>query len=258
MRGDAAQIAYIQSVQKFSGFSEFLRSRIEISPVTNFFIRYGLISPCMSPDGWRSYSCFIRLSGSLFCTVFLNQILAILERISPPSPLQELSKPMYLIEEALVEPTFAIELVGREEHRLIERLARHARSGSCRRRRPHAIEPGSARRRDGHHPSDVAVYGADPGHPTRPGNRARIVRLQHRVANLNSLFEALDEFVTAALARGNRPSSGRVADQMIESLHSLLIRLGRSDRLRSSRTTCNFCSRCSATVTKSWKKSAIA
>ena len=49
-----------------------------------------------------------------------------------------------------------------------------------------------------------------------------MVRLQHRAANRNAMHESLDEFVTACLAARQWPSSGRVADQMIESLHALL------------------------------------
>jgi phosphate:Na+ symporter len=56
--------------------------------------------------------------------------------------------------------------------------------------------------------------------------RERVVRLQHRTANLAALYEALDEFVTAGGDARKWPSSGRVADQMVEALHMLLAALG--------------------------------
>jgi hypothetical protein len=55
--------------------------------------------------------------------------------------------------------------------------------------------------------------------------RERVVRLQHRTANLAALYEALDEFAAAAGAARNWPSSGRVADQIVEALHMLLAAL---------------------------------
>jgi phosphate:Na+ symporter len=55
--------------------------------------------------------------------------------------------------------------------------------------------------------------------------RERVVRLQHRTANLAALYEALDEFIGAAGTARKSPSSGRVADQMVEALHMLLAAL---------------------------------
>jgi phosphate:Na+ symporter len=53
-------------------------------------------------------------------------------------------------------------------------------------------------------------------------DREQAVRLEHRTANLTAIYEGLDEFVTACKTSRQWPSSGRVADQMIESLHTLL------------------------------------
>jgi phosphate:Na+ symporter len=50
----------------------------------------------------------------------------------------------------------------------------------------------------------------------------RLMRLQHRAANLGTLFDSLDEFVAAARKSRQWASSGRVADQMIEAMHALL------------------------------------
>ena len=56
-------------------------------------------------------------------------------------------------------------------------------------------------------------------------DRERVVRLQHRAANLNAMHESLEEFAAACLSARQWPSSARVADQMIESLHALLAAL---------------------------------
>lgn len=75
----------------------------------------------------------------------------------------------------------------------------------------------------------VAITRAMAGYPEsisegrlERSDRERVVRLQHRAANLNAMHESLDEFVTACRSARQWPSSGRVADQMIESLHALL------------------------------------
>jgi len=56
-------------------------------------------------------------------------------------------------------------------------------------------------------------------------DREQAVRLEHRTANISAIYEGLDEFVAACRASRQWPSSGRVADQMIESLHTLLVAL---------------------------------
>ena len=222
MRGDAAQIALIQVVQKFSGFAGILAIMgMEAAAGRSFYADTSYLA--LHDSGQVAVVFLIyQFMGSLFCTVFLNHIIAILERISPPSPLQELSRPMYLIEEALIEPTFAIELVAREERRLIERLPTTldqvraevegpAQSSAVLREASTTITRAMSLYMEHILAANLAAE-----------DRERIVRLQHRVTNLSALFEALDEFVTTSLTARKSPASGRVADQMIESLHSLL------------------------------------
>jgi phosphate:Na+ symporter len=56
-------------------------------------------------------------------------------------------------------------------------------------------------------------------------DRDRVVRLQHRTANLSALFDAIGEFVTLSRSAHEWASSGKVADQMTEALHALLTSL---------------------------------
>ena len=163
-----------------------------------------------------------QVAGSCICTAFVGPIIDLLERVAPPSKLQELSKPAYLIEDALVEPSFAIELVGREEQRLLERLpamldtVRADADGK-------PVPPATLRTAAAAITRAMAGYleSISEGRLDRV-DRERVVRLQHRAANLNAMHESLDEFVAACLSSRQWPSSGRVADQMIESLHALL------------------------------------
>ena len=223
LRGDAAQIALIQVVQKFSGFFGILIIKgIELASGHEFFYAEIAYFSVHTSGAVAIVFLIYQFLGSLFCSVFLNQIIAILERLSPPSPLQELSKPMYLIDEALVEPTFAIELVGREERRLHDRLPSMLDEVRA------DAEPGGPNSKVMRAASAtitraMSVYMEQIlGSNLDREDRERIVRLQHRVANLNSMFESLDEFVAASLDARKTASSGRAADQMIESLHSLL------------------------------------
>ncbi|MCK9914413.1 Na/Pi symporter [Microbacteriaceae bacterium K1510] len=225
-RGDAAQIAIMQVVQKLSGlFVVFvvlaigaIIGRPLIAELTGALAH--------SPSAQVAWLFLLyQVVGALLSTIFINQILPLLERIAPPSKLQELSKPAYLIEDALIEPTTALDLVAREEHRLLQRLpamldtVRADAEGV-------PIPPATL------HAAAVTITGAMARFlgsilesNLERANREKATRLQHRTANLNALYESLDEFIqTCKLARQS-PSSGRVADQMIEALHALLMAL---------------------------------
>jgi phosphate:Na+ symporter len=163
-----------------------------------------------------------QLAGSITCTAFAGPILTLLERVAPPSDLQELSKPAYLIEDALVEPSFAIELIGREEQRLLQRLPTML-DGVRADAEGEPIPAPALRTAGASVTRAMAGYleSINEGSLDR-ADRERVVRLQHRTANLNAMHESLDEFVSACLVARQWPSSGHVADQMIESLHALL------------------------------------
>lgn len=222
-RGEAAQIALMQAVQKFSGFLVVIAVLI-VDFMTGRLVIEGSVAALSHSLSAQVAWVFLlyQVAGSCICTAFVGPIIDLLERVAPPSKLQELSKPAYLIEDALVEPSFAIELVGREEQRLLERLpamldtVRADADGK-------PVPPATLRTAAAAITRAMASYleSISEGRLDRV-DRERVVRLQHRAANLNAMHESLDEFVAACLSSRQWPSSGRVADQMIESLHALL------------------------------------
>src|SRR5262249_55707290 len=156
------------------------------------------------------------------CTMFLNSLISFLEWLAPPSKLDILGKPAFLSNDALFEPSLALDLVVREERRLLERLpamldvvrADGNRDGMSSETLKTASIGGSramSRYLD-------AIMEAGPDRT----DVARLMRLQHRAANLTAMFDALDEFAAAAEKSRQWPSSGAVADQMVEAMHALL------------------------------------
>jgi phosphate:Na+ symporter len=222
-RGEAAQIALMQVAQKLAGFVVALLL-IGIEHLTGrLIIENSVMTLAHSLSGQVAWIFLLyQVAGSLVCSIFVGPIIAVLERAAPPSKLQELSKPAYLIDDALVEPTFAIELVVREEQRLLARLP--AMLDGVRADAENGAIPAPTLRA-----ASAAVTRAMAGYlesisegRLERSDRERVVRLQHRAANLGALSESIDEFVTACVSARQWPSSGRVADQMIESLHALL------------------------------------
>jgi phosphate:Na+ symporter len=160
--------------------------------------------------------------GSLICTLAFEPAMRVLQRLAPPSSLQELSKPAFLLVEALVDPSLAVELAAREEARLIERLPMmldDIRSDAT----PDADAPALLRAASQSVGGAVAHYLANIlAKNLDRVQRERVIRLQHRTATLMALFDALGEFSGAALSARQWPASASVAANMVEALHALL------------------------------------
>jgi phosphate:Na+ symporter len=225
-RGDAAQIAIMQIVQKLSGlavvFAVLAAGAVVGRPLIADFV--GAFAHSDSAQVAWVFLLY-QVAGASLVTIFINQILPLLERISPPSKLQELSKPAFLIDDALVEPSTAVDLVGREERRLLQRLP--AMLDTIRADVEGVPLPPTTLRAAG--AAITAAMARFLGSILELNlervDREKAVRLQHRTANLNALYESLDEFVQICKLARLSPPSGRVADQMVEALHTLLMAL---------------------------------
>ena len=226
LRGEASQIALMQAVQKALGFLSIAGILVAEVIVSRPLLAAAAAIFAPTPSGQLAAIVLAyQIAGSLLCTLFLGPILHALERLLPPSPLQEMSKPEFLIEEALVEPTFAIELAERETQRLLARL-------------PAMLDGIRADAQVTGPPSHAIGAAADAitraitDYLEQIGNadldrtgRERVVRLQHRLANLDALFDGVADFVKVAQGARAWPSSARVAGHMAEALHALLTAL---------------------------------
>jgi phosphate:Na+ symporter len=221
--GDARQVALMQCFQKIAGFAALLAALAVGAAIQQPLVDLAARLVSNAPAG-QVAAVFLayQLAGSLACTVAFQPLSRLLERLAPQSPLQEMSKPAFLLDDALVDPSLALELATREEGRLAQRLPMMLdgiRSDSAAGAAPpevlqaasHSITDTMATYLDG-----ILESNAD------RDDREGVIRLQHRVANLRALFDALSEFRVVALAAKEWPSSAGVAESMIESLHALL------------------------------------
>ena len=121
--GEARQIVLIQVVQKLAGFIGIVLL-LAVGWTLATPLAEAMTSPIADTTAGQVALVFLAYQGfgSLTCTLFFRQVTHWLEHIAPPTELEELSRPAFLIHEALVEPSFALDLVDREELRLMERL----------------------------------------------------------------------------------------------------------------------------------------
>ncbi len=221
--GEARQVALMQCFQKVAGFAGLLLALVVGTVIQQPVIDMaaGLVSNTAAGKVAAVFLAY-QLIGSLTCTVASRPLLRLLGRLAPRSPLQEMSKPAFLLDDALIDPSLALELATREEGRLAQRLPMMLdgiRSDAAAGEAPpdvlhaasHSITDAMAAYID-----SILESNAD------RDDRERVIRLQHRTANLRALFDALSEFRVAVLAAKEWPSSASVAENMTEALHALL------------------------------------
>ena len=223
LKDEGRQIALMQALQKLFGFLavvvvltiEWASGRAILAPAV------GALSDTV-PGQVAWVFLFYQLAGSTICSLLLPRLIVLLERLMPPSKSEMLAKPMFLSDDALFDPSLALDLVVREERRLLDRLPvmldRVRADGDAKGADSETLKTaGIAVTRAMSRYLD-AVMEAGPAR----ADIERLMRLQHRASNLGTLFDSLDEFVAAARKSRQWASSGRVADQMIEAMHALL------------------------------------
>ncbi|HEY1111863.1 MAG TPA: hypothetical protein VGE76_24620, partial [Opitutaceae bacterium] len=149
-----------------------------------------------------------------------------LDRLSPATAEQDLSRPQYINEQALADPESALDLVEKEQLRLLERLP--AQLDTLRAEAPQAghIPAGAL------HAASVALGTQVRSflrelveHHADAATTGRILQLEHRQSLLTSLDEAVHGFVhTLDGLRGPGASAiDPLLDRLVESLSTLLL-----------------------------------
>lgn len=175
----------------------------------------------LGPEGSFAWIfVLVQVGGSLLCTLLWRPLAGWLDRIAPPKESEVLGRPAFLIDEALADPELALELVEREELRLLQRLppmldavrAEAAGGGfSADALRAAGLSVADAIRR-----YLEAILGADPGHHAV----VLAMRRQRVLDNIVALHEAVAEFQRAV--RIAQAEAGEAVGRMVESLHLLL------------------------------------
>lgn len=223
LRDEGRQIAIMQAMQKLFGFLAVIAVLLVEWILGQPLLASAVTALANTVPGQVAWVFLLyQIAGSTICSLFLPRLVSLLERLLPPTKLEMLAKPMFLSDEALFEPSLALDLAVREERRLLERLPSmldrvrvdgdaHGTDSETLKTASIAVLRAMSRYLDG-------VMEAGPARE----DIEKLMRLQHRTTNLSSLYDSLDEFVAAARKSRQWESSGRVADQMIEAMHALL------------------------------------
>ena len=249
MSGESRQITLMQVAQKIAGFVGILPIVVaEVVTGRPFFeLAAGVFAATV---GGKVAFVFLyyQAIGCLLCTVGFAPLVALLERLSPPTKLQELSRPAFLVDEALVEPALAVDLVGREERRLLGLLPTMLDS-----MRADAVE-GEARPTSSRAPASASRAPWPPisrrsSAPTRSASTASAssaCSTEPRTSARCSTRSAISSPRRARRANGRRAAASPA--RWSRRCMRCSPRWSTRSR-RTTRPTASSCSRCSATAT---------
>jgi phosphate:Na+ symporter len=176
----------------------------------------------------------VQVCGSLACTLLFTPLSRLLDKISPPKEAEALGRPAFLLEEALADPALALDLVEREEQRLLDRLPPMLDAVRSDTARGAAGPPAEALRDAGLSVAEATRRYIAGILESEPGRLAvtRAMRLQHVLDGVAALHEAVEEFQRAV--RIAIPKASEPCGRMVESLHMLLEVLGEIGRLQDA------------------------
>lgn len=170
----------------------------------------------------------LQLLPALAIIPFQSPLIALVRRFSPPTGAETLARPQFLYEQALEDPPSALELVAREQERLLTRLPGildELRADAPAERMPRAALTSAGASLEG----VIATFLSDI--LTRGCGREeteRAVVLEGRNRLLRDLRESLDEFAAAIAAARALPGAELqdLLGRLCEAAHHLLLQLG--------------------------------
>ncbi len=120
-RGEATgrHILFFQAAQKLSGTLVLLLPLLLARGSLN-----GVVGAIPADEAGKLAWVFlaVQVCGSTACTALHEPLSRLLDRIAPPRREDELAKPAFLVDEALQDPSLALDLAEREQLRLMQRL----------------------------------------------------------------------------------------------------------------------------------------
>jgi len=166
---------------------------------------------------------FLQLVPALVMTVFSASCLRLARRFCPPDPSEELARPAFIYDQALEETETALDLVEREQVRLIERLPRMLETLITDGQREGSLPPGLL------HASGIALMSEIASFMDALMLRCQTHAALERLVNSRARQDILEPLYDNALALSNALSDAfskaelqGLGGRLVEGLHAVL------------------------------------
>jgi len=227
LRGSARQAAIFQTLFKCSGVA-LLVPLFYLEIYSGLPLIKALTEVSGSDTGGQMAIVYLILQivSAVLVTIFSSPILKLLERLAPPTHEEALSKPQFLLDQALEEPETALDLVEKESLRLTKRFPDYLDSIREETKGNERMKPETV------HQASQSLLKEMDGFMTDLMDQSMSRHSLERgiaVRNLTGLIASLEEslFEWIKIIHGNTFSDGmtRQIHMLAESMHAVLMSL---------------------------------
>ncbi|NGM20533.1 hypothetical protein G3576_10945 [Roseomonas stagni] len=224
LRGTGRRLAIYQTLLKAAGAAFFI-ALLALEHATGLpLLVGGSAMAATAHDRLAWLFLLLQLASALMLAPFGAAMERLLARLSPETPAEAMSRPRFLYDQALAEPVTALDLVVREQRRLLARLPALADQLRAEPEATHApreamLEASAAlEARIAAFLKDILSRGCG------PEQLDRAVALEAALEGLRALRETLGEFgeVTAAMRQAEAAALLPMIHRLAEALHLLL------------------------------------
>lgn len=225
LAGTSKQLAVFQALFKLAG-ALVLVPLFYLETLGHLPLVYAFVSRLQNDLGHQMALVFLlfQVVSALSVCFLFTPVYRLLERLSPPTHEEVLSKPQFIYDQALNEPETAVELVAQEQLR----MARHL---------PQMLDCVREETRDTCSVDANAIYQAtasvlkqvegfttdllDQNHSR--GSLERVVRLQSRNSQLFALNDSVQSLVKLAETTRRSSNLASLCNRIVEGMHLLLL-----------------------------------
>ncbi|AWK86828.1 Na/Pi cotransporter family protein [Azospirillum thermophilum] len=171
---------------------------------------------------WVFVAC--QVVPALAMLPFYGAMERLLARLSPPTETEELSRPRYLSDEALLDPESALALAEKEQLRLLSHMPDYLECVRAEPEQPEPLPPATLQEGLGMVARAAESFQTellDGGLPRETLERA--IALQNRLEVLITLNDSLADFVRQIEAAPEGTRAHPLTGHLVESLHALLV-----------------------------------
>lgn len=226
LRGIPRQLALYQAlINSFSGLT--LCALYYIEKLTGVPLAIGLAERLADNDSLRLAFAFLFLQSTAVTAalIFSGSAARLLEKLSPPTDEQDLSRPRFLSDGALADPESALDLVEKEQLHLLGHLAGQLATVRDETAAGATVPAAALHRAGSVVGAEVEVFlrelaGLEVDHQTS----RRVLALERRLALIGSLNDTVHAFVeTFTRLRAGPSLEGTFVDNLAESLNTLIL-----------------------------------
>jgi phosphate:Na+ symporter len=227
LKGTARQAAIFQTILKLTG-ALILAPLLYLELHFGFPLVQALVASSRRNLGSQMAFVYLLLQivGAVMVSVFSGLILKFLQRVVPPTQIEGLSQPQYLLDQAIQEPATALALVEKESVRITKRFPEYLDCVRTETKSEVSTGPDTLHAASRSLLREIDAFMTDlMDQPMSRGSLERAIAIRNLMGNVSALEESLFDWVNSMKDKHFSLQLTDLTHLLAESLHVVLFSL---------------------------------